>query len=90
MGAVVARLSCWCPPSIHKSRIRRAFTRAEITQAPSADMHTNVVSQRPQAWLSELEVDKLIGVLGLAKRSSTTEIPTLTTATVLSEGTFNY
>ena len=34
--------------------------------------------------LSELEVDKLIGVLGLAKRSSTTEIPTLTTATVLS------
>ena len=53
-------------------------------------MHTNVVSQRPQAWLSELEVDKLIGVLGLAKRSSTTEIPTLTTATVLSEGTFNY
>ena len=50
-------------------------------------MHTNVVSQRPQAWLSELEVDKLIGVLGLAKRSSTTEIPTLTTATVLSEGT---
>ena len=31
-------------------------------QAPSADMHTNVASQRPQALLSELEVDKFMAV----------------------------
>src|SRR5262245_3640600 len=38
------------------------ITSAKITLAPSANKQTNVTSQRPQAWLSELEVDKLICV----------------------------
>src|SRR3974390_3079600 len=38
------------------------ITSAKVTQAPSAAIKRKVASQRPQAWLSELEVDKLIGV----------------------------
>src|SRR3974390_3089401 len=38
------------------------ITSAKIMQAPSAAIQRKGASQRPQAWLSELEVDKFIGL----------------------------